>query len=245
VKTQYKPLDWIFTIASMHVITLLLVDDHNIVREGLHALLCLQPNFKIIGEAATGRDAVKLTKKLSPNVIIMDLAMPRLNGMEATRQIIHVAPAARIVILSAYDDDEHVEPAMAAGAAAYLLKTAAANDLADAIQQVHSGNAYFSPAIAERRRESQDDSLSDEHATLSLREAEILQLIVEGFSNKEIASQLRISNKTTENYRQSIMAKLNIHSVVGLVHYAVRHGIIEMRSVKDISDPSFRPACGE
>jgi DNA-binding NarL/FixJ family response regulator len=224
----------------MPAITLLLAEDHNVVRDGLRALLRLEPDFTIIGEAATGREAVRLTLKLSPNVIIMDLAMPLLNGMEATRQIIHAAPTARIVILSAYDDDEHVEPAVAAGASAYLLKTAAAQDLAEAIQEVNIGNVYFSPTISERIREKQpshidhrcDEGLS--HATLSFREAEVLQLIVEGFNDKEIAFELRISFRTVRNYRQSIMAKLNIHSIVGLVHYAVRNGIIEMRSAKSI-----------
>jgi DNA-binding NarL/FixJ family response regulator len=223
----------------MPTITLLLAEDHHIVREGLRALLRLEPDFTIIGEAATGREAVKLTLILSPNVIIMDLAMPLLNGMEATRQIIHADPAARIVILSAYDDDEHVKPAIAAGASAYLLKTAAAEDLAEAIQEVNNGNSYFSPTISERPREKQPPAdyygeVNTSRPTLSFREAEVLQLIVEGFNDKEIAFELRISFKTVRNYRQSIMAKLNIHSVVGLVHYAVRSGTIEMRSAKSI-----------
>jgi DNA-binding NarL/FixJ family response regulator len=228
----------------MPTITLLLAEDHNVVREGLRALLRLEPDFTIIGEAATGREAVRLTLKLSPNVIIMDLAMPLLNGMEATRQIIHAAPAAKIVILSAYDDNEHVEPAIAAGASAYLLKTAAAGDLAEAIQEVNNGNSYFSPAVSERHREKRPpaDHYGDVNAsrpTLSFREAEVLQLIVEGFNDKEIAFELRISFKTVRNYRQSIMAKLNIHSVVGLVHYAVRKGTIEMRSAKTIFTASI------
>lgn len=223
----------------MPTITLLLAEDHHVVREGLRALLRLEPDFTLIGEAATGREAVKLTLKLSPNVIIMDLAMPLLNGMEATRQIIHATPSARIVILSAYEDDGHVEPAIAAGALAYLLKTAAAEDLAEAIQVVNSGNTYFSPTISERHREKRPPAdpygdVNTSRPTLSFREAEVLQLIVEGFNDKEIAFELRISFRTVRNYRQSIMAKLNIHSIVGLVHYAVRSGIIEMRSAKSI-----------
>jgi len=222
----------------MRRITLLLVDDHNVIRQGLRALLRFEPNFEIVGEAASGREAVALAQRLSPNVIVMDLAMPLLNGMEATRQIIRAWPRTKIVVLSAYDDAKYVEPVIAAGAAAYLRKDAAANELIAAVREVVSGKAYFSPEISRLRQKhaSEGDHQRKEplEVKLSFREAEVLQLIAEGFGNKQIASELNITVKTAQNYRRSIMVKLNVHSVVGLVHYAVRTGIIEMHPTRSI-----------
>lgn len=225
----------------MQGITLLLADDHNVVRQGLRALLSLQPHFEILGEAATGREAVALTEKLLPDVVVMDLAMPVLNGVEATRQITRASPSSRIIVLSAYGDDKYLDAVISAGAAAYLLKSAAAKDLTEAIHEVHKGKPYFSPEIARRLRKRRRTNASAAEqfqespaGKLSVREAEILQLTAEGFSNKEIAAQLKISARTSKNYRRSIMVKLNIHSVVGLVHYAVRNGIIEMRPAANL-----------
>jgi two-component system, NarL family, nitrate/nitrite response regulator NarL len=212
-------------------INVLLVDDHNIVRQGLKALLTVEGDITVVAEAQTGREAVNLTAKLHPDVVIMDLAMPLLNGWEATRQILKAMPTAKVVVLSTYDDDEHVQQAIAAGAAAYLIKQTAAAELAKAIREVKKGNAYFSPAIAQRLREKTrlpaQSSNPQPQVELSVREAEVLQLIAEGFANKQIAAELGLSVKTIEKHRQQVMNKLDIHDTAGLVRHAAAKGIIE------------------
>lgn len=211
-------------------ITVLLVDDHTIVRQGLKALLSSEKNITIIGEAQTGREAVELASQLRPAVVIMDLAMPRLNGAEATRQVLKTLPSAKVIVLSTYGDDEHVQQALAAGAAAYLLKQTAAEDVVDAIREVTKGNAYFSPAIAKRLREQTlqpEDATRTPDVELTQREAEVLQLIAEGYANKQIAAELNLSVKTVEKHRQQVMQKLNIHNIAGLVRHAAAKGIIE------------------
>ena len=214
-------------------ISVLLVDDHNIVRQGLKALLTAETDITVLAEAQTGREAVQLAAKLHPEVVIMDLAMPLLNGWEATRQIIKALPSAKVIILSTYETDEHIQQAIAAGAAAYLIKQTASADLVKAIREVRKGNAYFSPAIAQRLREQTCRSLAgDQPASgakveLTLREAEVLQLIAEGFANKQIAAELGLSVKTVEKHRQQVMNKLDIHDTAGLVRHAVAKGIIE------------------
>src|SRR6266446_5230093 len=217
----------------MSNISVLLVDDHNIVRQGLRALLIAEGDMTIVAEAQTGREAVQLATQLRPEVVIMDLAMPLLNGWEATRQILKVVPTARIVVLSTYGDDEHIQQAIAAGAAAYLLKQTAAADLVKAIREVRKGNAYFSPAIAKRLREqtcqpATSETMKTPDAELTPREAEVLQLIAEGFANKQIAAELGLSVKTVEKHRQQVMHKLNIHDIAGLVRHAAGKGIIEL-----------------
>ena len=215
-------------------ISVLLVDDHNIVRQGLRALLVAEGDIDIVAEAQSGREAVQLVEKLRPEVVVMDLAMPLLNGWEATRQILKLLPSVRIVVLSTYGDDEHIQQAIAAGAAAYLLKQTAAADLVKAIREVKKGNAYFSPAIAKRLREQTCRSSSELEPTkaieadLTPREAEVLQLIAEGFANKQIAAELGLSVKTVEKHRQQVMHKLNIHDIAGLVRHAAGKGIIEL-----------------
>ena len=216
----------------MQNITVLLVDDHHIVRDGLKALLMAEKDITIMAEAQTGREAVQLTSRLRPNVVVMDLAMPRLNGCEATRQILKAIPSAKVVVLSTYSDDDHLQQAIAAGAAAYLLKQTAAADLVKAIREVSKGNAYFSPAIAKRLRErSVQEPKQEEPAKadigLTQREAEVLQLIAEGYANKQIAGELGLSVKTVEKHRQQVMQKLDIHNIAGLVRHAVAKGIIE------------------
>ncbi len=224
----------------MSKITLLLVDDHNVVRYGLRALLSSEPDFEIVGEAASGREAIALTEQLKPNVVVMDLAMPLLNGMEATRQITRASPSAKVIVLSAYYDDQHIERALAVDAAAYLLKQTAATDLIRAVREVHKGNAYFSPAIAERLREKRCTSYDYPEGQpapapqLSVREAEVVQLIAEGFLNKQIADELNLSVKTVEKHRQSAMRKLNLHCIADLVRHAAERGVIETRSLKAI-----------
>ncbi len=162
----------------------------------------------------------------------MDLAMPLLNGWEATRQILKAIPTAKILVLSTYDHDEHIQQAIAAGAAAYLIKQTAAADLVKAIREVKKGNAYFSPTIAQRLREqtcrsAKGESLKAPNVELTPREAEVLQLIAEGFANKQIAAELGLSVKTVEKHRQQVMNKLDIHDTAGLVRHAAAKGIIE------------------
>lgn len=218
----------------MSNITVLLADDHNIVRQGLKALLLAEGDITVVAEAQTGREAVQAVLQHRPEVVVMDLAMPLLNGWEATRQIIKAVPTARIVVLSTYGDDEHIQQAIAAGAAAYLLKQTAASDLVKAIREVRKGNAYFSPAIAKRLREqtcrSGEPGAAAKKAMpeLTQREAEVLQLIAEGFANKQIAAELGLSVKTIEKHRQQVMYKLNIHDIAGLVRHAAEKGIIEL-----------------
>ncbi len=213
----------------MQNITVLLVDDHTIVRQGLKALLAAENNITIIGEAQTGREAVELATQHRPMIIVMDLAMPRLNGAEATRQILKSVPSAKVIVLSTYGDDEHVQQALAAGAAAYLLKQTAAEDVVTAIREVSKGNAFFSPAIAKRLREqtTQPAAQTKPDVELTQREAEVLQLIAEGYANKQIAAELNLSVKTVEKHRQQVMQKLDIHNIAGLVRHAAAKGIIE------------------
>src|SRR5215469_16956330 len=216
----------------MSNISVLLVDDHNIVRQGLKALLTAEGDISVMAEAQTGREAVQLAAKLHPEVVVMDLAMPLLNGWEATRQILKVAPSAKILVLSTYDSDEHVQQAIASGAAAYLIKQTAAADLVKAIREVRKGNAYFSPPIAQRLRERTYQNGTEKppqapEVELTLREAEVLQLIAEGFANKQIAAELGLSVKTVEKHRQQVMNKLNIHDTASLVRHAAAKGIIE------------------
>jgi DNA-binding NarL/FixJ family response regulator len=218
----------------MSNINVLLVDDHNIVRQGLRALFSAEGDITIIGEAQSGREAVQMVARLRPEVVVMDLAMPLLNGWEATRQILKTVPSAKVVVLSTYGDDEHIQQAIASGAAAYLLKQTAASDLVKAIREVVKGNAFFSPAIAKRLREQtcraipQTEELKPADVELTPREAEVLQLIAEGFANKQIAAELGLSVKTVEKHRQQVMQKLNIHDIAGLVRHAASKGIIEM-----------------
>jgi DNA-binding NarL/FixJ family response regulator len=220
-------------------ITILLADDHKLIRSGLCALLKNEPDFQIVGEANSGREAVQLAIKLSPNILIMDIAMPLLNGMEATRQVVHNCPDTRVIVLSAYDDDAHIEAVLGAGASAYLLKLTAAAELGNAVREVHKGNAYFSPTVAERLRAKSVAKLeqplqSFRKPSLTSREAEVLQLIAEGFINKQIADELKISIKTIEKHRQSLMDKLDIHSIAGLTRHAAGNGVIEAASARKI-----------
>ena len=215
----------------MEKITVLLADDHAVVREGLRALLALEEDIEIVGEAQDGREAVELARKTSPDVVVMDLAMPVLNGLEATRQLLKRASTTRVLVLISYADDECVTHLTQAGATGYLTKQAAANDLAQAIRAVRRGKTFYSPEIAKRLRERESASpaggqLSKRGRALTERESEVLQLIAEGFSNKEIASELGISIKTVEKHRQAAMHKLDIHETAGLTRYAISRGTV-------------------
>lgn len=217
----------------MHKITVLLVDDHTVVRQGLRALLQSEGDIEIVGEAETGREAVQLAKKLLPDVAVIDIAMPLLNGLEATRQITHEVPSTKVLILSSYSDDEYVRQLTDAGATGYLVKQTAANDLLKAIREAYRGNAYFSPSISKRLLEQYRDAFTRGQPVkkrtelLTSRESEVLQLIAEGKANKQIAAELCISIKTVEKHRQQVMNKLNIHDIAGLTRYAISKGIIE------------------
>src|SRR5882762_6396942 len=216
----------------MKKIAVLLVDDHTVVRQGLRALLAAEGDIEVVGEAENGRQAVMLARKTPPDVVVMDVAMPLLNGLEATRQILKSLPATKVLVLTSYGDEDCVAQMMQAGASGYLIKQTAANDLLKAIREVQKGNAFFSPAIAKRLRDQCREAFTTGQSPrkageLTSREAEVLQLIAEGFSNKQTAAELSISIKTVEKHRQQVMNKLNIHDVAGLTRYAIAKGMIE------------------
>lgn len=217
----------------MKPITVLLAEDHIIVREGLLALLKQESTIRVIGEADNGRMAVEMTAKLKPDVIVMDIAMPLLNGLEATRQILRAAPETKILILTAHGDDGYVEKAMALGASGFLIKQSNAHELASAVKDVHSGKVFFSATISKRRlhnrrmAEATGREPTPNAARLSPREMEVLQLIAEGKANKQTADELNISIKTVEKHRQRVMEKLNIHDTAGLTRHAIATGVIE------------------
>jgi DNA-binding NarL/FixJ family response regulator len=217
----------------MKRITVLLAEDHTIVRQGLRLLVEADGDIKIIGEAKTGREAVQMTAQLRPEVVVMDIAMPLLNGFEASRQILKASPEARILILSAHSDPEYIEQMVKAGARGFLVKQASGEVLAMAIRLLHQGGTYFTPSIAEyikehRQQTRSKDRLRNLHpAPLTSREAEMLQLIAEGHGSKQIASELGISIKTVEKHRQNMMEKLDIHDIAGLTRFAIAAGIIE------------------
>ena len=217
----------------MKKIQLLLVDDHNMVRQGLRVLLEAEQDIAVIGEAETGRQAVQMARTLQPDVIVMDIAMPNLNGLEATRQIVKEVPNAKVLVLSSYGDDEYLHQLTDAGACGYLLKQTAANDLIKAVRETSKGNAFFSPAVSKRLLDRYRETflngapIKKQGVLLTTREAEVLQLIAEGKPNKQIAADLCISIKTVEKHRQQVMNKLNIHDIAGLTRYAISKGVIE------------------
>jgi DNA-binding NarL/FixJ family response regulator len=217
----------------MKTITVLLAEDHMIVREGFRMMLERDSDLKVVGEAQDGRQAVAMAEKLHPDVILMDIAMPRLNGLEATRQILKAHPEIRILILSAHNDDAYVNDAINSGAKGFLLKQTSASDVCEAIREVHSGNTFFSASIAKRlsrlsaHPQERVSLFRKKAALLTSREVEVLQLIAEGKANKETADELNISIKTVEKHRGNLMAKLDIHDTAGLTRYAIAVGIIE------------------
>ena len=217
----------------MKKITVLLAEDHTIVREGFRKMLELEDDLEVVGEAQDGRQAVALVKKLRPAVVLMDIAMPLLNGLEATRQVLKAVPATKVLILSAHSDDAYIKEATDSGAVGFLLKQTSSHVVCEAIREVQKGNTFFSPSVAKRFHERDRKSLDRagkpklRNARLSSREMEVLQLIAEGKANKETAAELGISIKTVEKHRESLMAKLDIHDTAGLTRYAISAGIIE------------------
>jgi DNA-binding NarL/FixJ family response regulator len=216
----------------MKRITVVLAEDHEMVRECLKILLEAERDIEVIGEAVTGRQAIDITWKLRPAVVVMDLSMPLLNGLEATRQIRQLVPDTKVLILSAYSDDSYVENAMASGAAGYLIKQTPAHFLSEAIREVHKGHTFFSSAIAKKHHHHQETVLNlkgrpqPRFTGLTSREVEVLQLIAEGAANKQVAVALGISVKTVEKHRDHLMQKLDIHDTAGLTRYAIAEGII-------------------
>jgi len=213
------------------MIRILLADDHTVMRNGLRLLLERQPNFQVVGEAADGAQAVEAAAAEKPDVVVMDIAMPRLNGVEAARQIVAQRPATAVAILSMHSDESYVIRSLKAGARAYLLKDSAESDLISAIRAITEGKTFFSPAVRRILKEDyvhQLDELGaeDSYELLTNREREVLQLVAEGKSNKEVANLLNLSLYTVETHRTHILQKLNLHSVPELILYAVRKGII-------------------
>ena len=217
----------------MKKITVPLAEDHTVVREGFHKMLELEADLEVVGEAQNGRQAIALAKKLRPHVVLMDIAMPQLNGLEATRQLLKTLPATRVIMLSAHGDDAYVENATDAGAAGFLLKQTSAHDVCRAIREVYQGKTYFSPSIARRFQKfnplltGRAGKLGQKARQLTSREMEVLQLIAEGKANKETAAELGIGVKTVEKHREHLMLKLDIHDTAGLTRYAISVGIIE------------------
>ena len=215
----------------MKPIRILLADDHTVVRKGLRLLLEMQAGFSVIADAADGREAVELAQKLTPDVVVMDVAMPILNGIEAARQITAKLPQTAVVFLSMHADEGYVLKALKAGARAYLLKDSAEYDLINAIRAVSEGKAFFSPAISKMlvedyMRQMRERAVEDSFELLTTREREVLQLFAEGQSNKEVATRLGLSTYTVETHRSNILQKLNLHSSAELILYAVRKGVI-------------------
>jgi len=208
-------------------IRILLADDHVMVRQGFRMILAAQPDMEIVGEAGNGREALELAEKLQPDVVVMDVAMPELNGIEATRRLAASSPRTRVLALSMYKDSVYVREILRAGARGYLLKDAIDRDLLAAVRAVAGGEGYLSPAVSEAVLSDYRRHVSDPLDLLSSREREVLQLIAEGKTNKDIASALKLSVYTVEAHRGRIMEKLNLHSVGELVRFAVRHGLID------------------
>ncbi len=211
--------------------TILLADDHVVIRSGLRMIIEKNDDFQVVGEADDGRQAVSLAAQLKPDVIVMDVAMPNLNGIDATRQILADHPQIAVLVLSMNSDETYILRALKSGAKAYLLKDSAEADLIRAIRAVREGKSFFSPAVSRTLLEDYVRQLErrgeeDTYELLSAREREILQLIAEGKSNKEVANLLHLSLHTVETHRTHILQKLNLHSIPELILYAVRKGII-------------------
>ncbi len=211
--------------------TVVLVEDHEVVREGLRALIKPEADIEVVGEACDGRTAVSVTRALSPHVVVMDICLPQQNGLHATQQIKRASQSTRVVVLSSYDDLQCVEQMREAGAAGFVSKRSAANQLVEAIRTVRSGGTFYSPEVAKHLRDNKTAALragrsSDQPVVLTGRERQALELIASGLRNKQIAVEMGVSIKTVEKHRQGLMNKLNIHDSAGLTRYALTRGLI-------------------
>lgn len=216
----------------MKKINVLVVDDHTIVRDGICALLALAGDIEVIGEASNGREALEMVSQLAPSIVLMDIAMPILGGLEATRRICKDYPGTKVIVLTQYDDKEYVFPLIEAGASGFVSKTAASSDLAQAIRAVHQGESYLTPSVAKHVIEGYQHGAtqrakSDPYEQLTDRERDVLKLVAEGYTTQEVGNLLVISPKTVEGHKSSLMAKLDIHSRIDLVKFALRRGLID------------------
>jgi DNA-binding NarL/FixJ family response regulator len=215
----------------MKRIRIVIVDDHMIVRQGLKMLLQGHEDVEVVGEAENGWQAVRVAKETKPEIVLMDLAMPSLNGIDATRHILREVPGTRVLVLSSYGDEQFVQQMTEAGAVGYLIKQTAAADLLTAIREVHNGHAFYSPAIARRMRDQTRAAFAKgsnlKSRELTGRETQVLELIARGLSNKEMSVQLGISVKTIEKHRQQVMDKLDIHHTAGLTLYAINRRMVD------------------
>jgi two-component system response regulator NreC len=216
----------------MDVITVVLADDHQVVRQGLRALLEAESDFEVIGEAGDGLEAVQLAERLRPGVLVLDLMMPGLSGLEVTRQVSRRSPHTRIVILSIHANEAYVLEALQNGASAYVLKKSSVDELVRAIREVTAGRRYLSPPLSEHAIEAyvqrSRDSTMDPYAMLTDREREVLHLVAEGHTNAEIAARLSLSPRTVEMHRANLMRKLDLHSQADLIRYALQRGIVPL-----------------
>ncbi|MCL4426640.1 MAG: response regulator transcription factor [Firmicutes bacterium] len=214
-------------------IRVLLVDDHTILRDGIRLLLSSQEDIEVVGEAGDGREAVEKVLQLQPDVVLMDIGLPVMNGIEATRTITQKRPATKVLVLTMHEDEEYVLPLLAAGASGYVLKKTASSELISALRAVAEGNAFLHPAVAKTVIDKYLQGAAPEGDSggpdgLTEREVEVLKLVAQGLSNREIADRLFISIKTVQAHRSNIMEKLNLHDRVDLAKYAIRKGLIEM-----------------
>lgn len=217
----------------MSKIKILIADDHALIRTGIATLLQSYPEFVVVGEATDGAEAVEMTGKVQPDVVLIDLAMPKMNGIEATRQIRERFPKTRVLVLTMHENDEYIYQILKSGAGGYVLKDASREELCNAIRAVARGEKFFSPRVSEimvesfvKRREQPPVELSSTDIPLTKREKEILSLVVEGLTNQQIADKLFISPRTVDTHRTNIMQKLNLHDVASLVRYAIKHGLV-------------------
>ena len=209
-------------------IRILIADDHEIVAEGLKSLVEAESGMEVIGIVPDGREAVKHARDSKPDVVVMDMSMPELNGADATRAILQNDPSCRVIVLSMYAEREYVRRALKAGALGYVVKRSAAKEMVDAIRAVHAGQRYLSPRVADVVIEAGADDKDDLLAKLSMREREVLQLLAEGNTGAEIAQRLSLSQKTVETYRARLVEKLGIRDLPGLVRFAIQRGIVTL-----------------
>jgi two-component system, NarL family, response regulator NreC len=223
-------------VLDVKTITIVLADDHRIVRQGLRVLLTTESDFNVIGEADDGREALELVKRLSPDVLVLDLMMPGLNGLEVARQLNKQASKVGVVVLSMHDDEGFVLEALANGVSAYVLKDSNSSDLVQAVREVAAGRRYLSPPLSDRAIETYQQMAKigtmDSHETLTSREREVLQLSAEGHTNSEIAARLGISTRTAETHRSHLMHKLALHTQSDLIRYALRHRVIPLEDAR-------------